>query len=71
MCHHTGQLPFIVRRLDSADVYVDRATGEGEGINLFDVHHVKTKRPLVGTRRMRCQLLTELLHIFCDWIGFG
>src|SRR5437867_11161418 len=69
--HHACQLAFVIRRLNSANVYVDRAPRESEGIDLLDVHHMETKRPFVWTRRMRRQLLTELLHILCDRIGFG
>ena len=71
MSHHASKLGFIIRRLYGAHVDVYRASGESEGIDLFEVHHVKTKRPLVWSRRVRGQLLTELLHILRDGIGLG
>ena len=54
---------FVIRRLNGANVYVYRSSRKSERIDLFDVYYMKTKWPFNWARRMRSQLLPELLHI--------
>ena len=63
MCHDTGQLTFVIRRLDGANVDVNGTPRKSEGVDLLDVHYMKTERPFNLARRVDRQLLPELLHI--------